>query len=75
MDPSDVYYLSSDDEPIFYCNQRLLNEHYEREDRQNIQDHLSRVLDEVKEGKHKFLRTGAFREISKIPVAIPLDRT
>lgn len=73
MDPSDVNYLSFDDEPIFDRYQRPLREHYKREDRQHIQDHLSRVLEEVKEGKRRFVRTAAFPEPSNIPVAIPLD--
>ena len=60
MDPSDIYNLSSDDEPVFDRNQRLLRAHHEREDRIHIQRHLSRVLDEVKEGKRKFLRTATF---------------
>ena len=49
MDSSDVIYLSSRDEPVFDRNQRLTREHYKREDRQHIQDHLSRVLEEVKD--------------------------
>ena len=73
MDPSDVIYLSSDNESIFYRNQRLLREHHEREDRQHIQDHLSRVLEEVKEGKRRFLHIDAFLEPSNIPVAILLE--
>ena len=73
MTSPEVVYLSSDDEPIFERNQRLLKEHHEREDRQNIQDHLSRVLEEVKEGKRKFLRIAAFPEPSNLPRANPLD--
>lgn len=75
MDPSDVYYMSSDDETVFDRYQRLLREHHKREDRQNIQYHLSRVLNEVKEVKCKFLRTAAFLESSSIPRAIPIERT
>ena len=72
---SDVMYLSSDDESVFDHNQRLLREHYKYEDRLHIQNHLSRVLEEVKEGKRKFLRTAAFSEPSSIPVALPLDQS
>lgn len=75
MNPSDVFYLSSDDEPVFDRNERLLREHHEREDRYQIQSHLSRVLEEVKEGKRKFLRTSAFPETSSIPIVIPLYKT
>ena len=75
MDPSELYYISSDDEPIFERNQRLIKEYHEQEDRRQVQDHLTRVLDEVKEGKRKTLRTAAFPEPSDIPIAIPLDRT
>lgn len=51
MDSSDVAYLSNDESP-FVRNQRLRREHnHEREDSLDIQQHLSRVLDEVKEGK------------------------
>lgn len=59
MTSPEVVYLSSDDEPIFECNQRLLKEHYKQEDRHNIQKHLSRALEEVKEGI--------------LPRAVPLD--
>ena len=41
--------------------------------RQHIQDHLSRVLEEVNEGKRRFLNIVAFPEPSNIPVAIPLE--
>ena len=54
---------------------RLIKEHRELEDRRQIQDHLTHVLDEVKEGKRKFLRTAAFPELSSIPRAIPLDQS
>ena len=74
MGSSEVIYLSSDEETPFERNQRLLKEHHEQEDRRQVQDHLSRVLQEVKEGKRKFLRTAAFPEPSNIPLAIPVDR-
>lgn len=73
MDPLEVYYISSDDEPVFERNQRLIREHREQEDRQQIKDHLSRVLEEVKEGNRKFLCTAAFPEPSSIPRAIPIN--
>ena len=47
MTSPEVVYLSSDDEPIFERNQRLLKEHHEREEHRHIQDHLSRLLEEV----------------------------
>ena len=75
MDSSEVICLSSDEETPFERNQRLLKEHHEQEDRRQVQDHLSRVLEEVKEGKRKFLRTAAFPEPSNIPLAIPVDKT
>ena len=75
MTSPEVVCLSSDDEPIFERNQRLIEEHREREDRQNIQDHLSRVLDEVKEGKRKGLCIYAHPEPSSIPRVVPLDRS
>ena len=75
MDSSEVIYLSSDDESPFERNQRLLKEHHEEEDRRQVQSHLTRVLDEVKEGKRKFLRIAALPEPSSIPVATPLDKT
>ena len=73
MDPSEIVYLSSDDESPFDRNQRLLKEHHGEEDRRRIQSHLSRVLEEVKEGKRKTLRFAARPEPSNIPIAIPLD--
>ena len=36
MDSSEVVYLSSDDEPIFDRNQRLIKGHREQEDRHQI---------------------------------------
>lgn len=75
MTSPEVVCLSSNDEPIFERNQRLIKEHRECEDRQNIQDHLSRVQDELKEGKRKFLRIVAHPEPSNIPRADPLDRS
>ena len=66
MTSPEVVYLSSDDEPIFERNQRLIEEHREREGWQNIQDHLSKVLDEVKEGKRKLLRIAAHPKLSNI---------
>ena len=71
MSSLEGFCLSSDDEPIFERNQRLIEEHREREDRQNIQDHLSIVLDEVNEGKCKFLRIAAYPEPFNIPRAVP----
>ena len=65
--------LSSDDEPVFDRNQRLIQEHRIREEQQDIKDHFSRVLNEVKEGKHKYLRVAALPESSSIPKAISLD--
>ena len=55
MESSDVIYMPSDDEPVFERNQSLIREHHEREDRRNIQQHLSRVLEEVKEGKREYV--------------------
>ena len=75
MDPSELYYISSDDEPVFERNQRLIKEYHEQEDNRQVQAHLTHVLDEVKEGKRKTLRIAAFPEPSDIPIAIPLDRT
>ena len=72
MDSSEIVYLSSDDESPFDRNQRLLREHHEEEDRRRVQNHLSRVLEEVKEGKRKTLRIAAHPEPSSIPIAIPL---
>ena len=60
---------------FFYHNQRLIKEHREREDRQNVQEHLSRVLEEVKEGKRKFFNVAAHPEFSAIPREIPLDKS
>ena len=60
MDPSEVVYLSSDDEPIFERNQRLIKEHHEQEHRRQVWGLLTRVLNEVKECKRKFLQTAAF---------------
>lgn len=60
MDPSEVVYLSSDDESPFDRNQRLIKEHHEEEDRRRIQSHLTRVREEVKEGKQKTLRTHGY---------------
>ena len=74
MDSSDVAYVSDDESP-FVRNQHLIKEHHEEEDRRRVQSHLSRVLDEVKEGKRKFLRIAALPEPSSIPVATPLDKT
>lgn len=48
MDPSEVVYLSFDDESPFDRNQRLIKEHHEEEDRQRVQNHLTCVLEEVK---------------------------
>ena len=73
MDSYEVVYLSSDEETPFERNQRLVQEHHAEEDRKLIQSHLSRVLQEVKEGKRKNSRIAAFPESSNIPVAIPLD--
>lgn len=64
---------SSDEEPIFIRNQRLIQEHRVREEQQDTRDHFSRVLEEVKEGKRKFLRVAAFPESSSVPRAVPLD--
>lgn len=72
---SDIIYLCYDDKPVFDRNQRLLREHHEQEERHHIQQHLSRVLEEIKEGKRKFLQTTDFPEPSDIPKAIPLERS
>ena len=72
MDSSEIVYLSSDDESPFDRNQRLLKEYHEEEDRRRVQSHLTRVLDEVKEGKRHTLRIAARHEPSEIPIAIPL---
>lgn len=71
--PEVIYFSSSDEEPIFLRNQRLIKEHRIREDQQDIQDHFSRVTDEVIEGKCKFLRVAAFPETSVVPRVVPLD--
>lgn len=71
MTSREVVTFSSNDELIFGRNLRLLREHDEQEERHNIQKHLSRVLEEVKKGKRKFLRIAAFTKPSDIPVAIP----
>ena len=73
MKSPDVICLSSDDENVFDRNQRLIEEHRVREDQQNTRDHFSCILEEVKEGKRKFLRIAALPESSDIPRAIPLD--
>ena len=71
MDSSEIVYLSSDEETPFECNQKLIQEHHAEEDRRQVQRHLSRVLQEVKEGKRKILRIAAFPEPSDIPIATP----
>lgn len=71
MDPSDVIYLSDAESP-FDLNQQLIKEHQEEEDRRRVQNHLTRVLEEVKEGKQKTMRIAAHSEPSNIPIAIPL---
>lgn len=71
MDSYDVVY--SDDESPFDRNQRILREYHEEEARRQVQSHLTRVLDEVKEGKRKTLRIDALPEPSNIPLAIPID--
>ena len=73
MDSPDIVYLSSDDESPFDRNQRILREYHEEEDRRQVQNHLTRVLDEVKEGKRKTLRIAALPEPSNIPLAVPVD--
>lgn len=75
MDSFELYYISSDDELVFERNQRLIKEYHEEEDQCQVRDHLTRVLDEVKEGKRKTLRIDTFPKPSNIPLAIPLDRT
>lgn len=75
MDPSHVNYLCSDDESIFDRNQRLLREYYKHEDRRHIQDNLSCVLDEKKEGKRKFLCIAAFPNPCNLSRAVPLDNS
>ena len=72
MDTCDIVNLSSDEETPFERNQRLLHEHHAEEDRRQVQSHLSRVLEEVKEGKRHTLRIAARPEPSRIPIAIPL---
>ena len=72
MDSYDVVCLSSDDESPFDRNQRLLKEYHEEEDRRRVQRHLTRVLEEVKEGKRHTLRIVDRHEPSRIPIAIPL---
>ena len=71
MDPSKVFYLYSDDESPFDRNQRFIKEHHEEEDRRRVQNHLSCVLEEVKEGKRETLRIATRLEPSNIPIAIP----
>ena len=68
-----VIYLSSDDEPIFYRNQRLIQEHRIREEQRDTIDHFARIIEEVKEGKRKFVRVAALPEASSVPGAIPID--
>ena len=70
-----IYCSSSDDEPVFNCNQRLIQEHRIREDQQLTRDHFSRVLEEVKEGKRKYLRVAALPESLSIPRALPIDHS
>ena len=72
MDSSEIVYLISDEETPFERNQRLVQEHHAEEDRRRVQSHLSRVLNEVKEGKRHTLRIAARPEPSRIPIAIPL---
>ena len=72
MDSFEVVYLSSDDKSPFERNQRLLKEYHEEEDRRRVQNHLSRVLEEVKEGNRHTLRIATRPEPSRIPIAIPL---
>ena len=72
MDSSEIVYLSSDEETPFERNQRLIQEHHAEEDRRQVQRHLSRVLEEVKEGKRHTLCIAARPEPSSIPIAIPL---
>ena len=72
MDSYDVVYLSSDEETPFERNQRLIQEHHSEEDLRLVQSHLSRVLQVVKEGKHRRLRIAALPEPSSIPIAVPL---
>ena len=71
--PEVIYCSSSDEEPVFLRNQRLIREHRIREDQQDIRDHFSRVTDEVIEGKRKYLRVAAFPVASVIPRVVPLD--
>ena len=73
MKSPDVICLSSNDENVFERNQRLIQEYRVREDQRNTRDHFCRILEEVKKGKHKFLRIAALPESSDIPRAIPLD--
>ena len=72
MESYEVVYLSSDEETPFERNQRLVQEHHADEDRRQVQSHLSRVLQEVKEGKRKTLRIAALPEPSCIPIAVPI---
>ena len=72
MDSYEVVYLCSDEETPFERNQRLLYEDHAEEDRRQVQSHLSRVLEEVKEGKRHTLRIAARPEPSRIPIAVPL---
>ena len=72
MDSYDVVYLSSDEETPFERNQRLVQEHHAKEERRRVQSHLTRVLEEVKEGKRHTLRIAARPEPSRIPISIPL---
>lgn len=73
MKSLDVICLSSDDEPTFYRNRRLIHEHRIREGQQDTRNHFTRVLEEVKEGKRKYLRVAALPENSSIPMVVPLD--
>lgn len=75
MDPSEIICLSSNDEHHFDQNQRRLKDFYKQEDRNNFQNHLKRILDEVNEGKRKFLQTVALPDISNIPITLPLDKS
>lgn len=72
MGSSEIIYLSSDEETPFERNQRLVQEHHAEEERRRVQSHLTRVLEEVKEGKRHTLRIAARPELSRIPIAIPL---
>lgn len=73
MKSHEAVYLYFDDENVFYLYEKLMQEHKVREEQQEFWDHFSRVLEKVKEGKHKLLWEAALPESSDVPRALPID--